>query len=68
MHVSEKKIYLIILVMLLFIDDIHLYEDIDYVNAIFRTGPRATHVVLAGDLVPASIMLVTPVTYCTYSF
>ena len=28
--------------------------------AIFGTGPRATHVVLAGDRVPAGTVLVTP--------
>ena len=28
--------------------------------AIFRRGPRTTHVVLAGDLVPTGTMLVTP--------
>lgn len=28
--------------------------------AIFRTGLRATHVVLRGDLVPAATVLVTP--------
>jgi len=46
--------------MLLLIDDIHLCEATEHVNAVFRIGPRATHVVLAGDLVPAGTMLVTP--------
>jgi len=27
---------------------------------LFRTGPRATYVVLAGDLVPVGTRLVTP--------
>jgi len=40
--------------------DIHQYEDPDHVHAIVRTGPRVTHVVHMGDLVPASTMLVTP--------
>jgi len=35
-------------------------EDIDHANVIFRTGPRATYMVLAGDLVPAGTALVTP--------
>ena len=39
---------------------IHQYEDTDHVYAIVRTSPRATHVVCAGDLVPADNMLVTP--------
>jgi len=30
------------------------------VNVIFRTGPRAAHVVSTGDLVPADTILVTP--------
>jgi len=29
-------------------------------NVIFRTGPRATYVVLSGDSVPADTTLVTP--------
>ena len=41
------------------IKDIHQCEDIDHVYAIVRTGPRATHVVRVGDLVPAGTMLVT---------
>ena len=32
--------------------------------AIFGTGPRATHVVLAGDRVPAGTVLVTPALSC----
>jgi len=43
------------------IKDIHQCEDTDHVYAIVRTGPRATHVVRVGDLVPAGTMLVTPV-------
>jgi len=35
-------------------------EHIDHPNVIFRRGPRSTHVVLAGDLVPAGTTLVTP--------
>jgi len=35
-------------------------EDIDHADVIFRTGPRATYMVLAGDLVPAGTTLVTP--------
>ena len=35
-------------------------EDIDHANVIFRTGPRATYMVLAGNLVPAGTPLVTP--------
>jgi len=34
--------------MLLLIDDIHLCEATKHVDAIFRTSPWATHVVLAG--------------------
>jgi len=40
------------------IKDIYQCEDINYVYAIVRTNPRATHVVHAGDLVPAGTMLV----------
>jgi len=43
------------------IKDIHQCEDTDHVYVIFRTSPWATHVVCAGDLTPASTMLVTPV-------
>jgi len=35
-------------------------EDIDHANVIFRTGPQATYMVLAGNLVPARTTLVTP--------
>ena len=48
------------------IKDIHVCEDIDHVNAIFRKGPRETHMVLAGDLVPVNTMLVTPRLVCPY--
>jgi len=34
-------------------------ENIDHANVVFRTGPRATDLVLAGNLVPADTMLVT---------
>jgi len=32
---------------------------VDHANVILRTGPRATYMVLAGDLVPVGITLVT---------
>ena len=35
-------------------------EDIDHANVIFRAGPRATCVILAGNSVPAGTTLVTP--------
>ena len=35
-------------------------EDNDHANVVFRTGPRATYMFLAGDLVPAATTLVTP--------
>jgi len=41
------------------IKDIHQCEDTAHVYAIVRTGPRATHIVRAGDLVSAGTMLVT---------
>jgi len=40
--------------------DIRKCEEIDHANVIFRTGPRATYMVLVGDLVPAGTALVTP--------
>lgn len=43
------------------INDIHLCEDPGRVNAIFRKGPRTTHGVRAGNMVPMGTMLVTPV-------
>lgn len=42
------------------INDINLCENTDDVNIVFRTGPQATHLVCAGNLVPAGTMLVTP--------
>ena len=36
------------------------YLSVDHANDIFRTGPRVTYMVLAGDLVPAGTTLVTP--------
>jgi len=49
MHTSELKNLLnSSLIMLLLIDDIHLCEATKHVDAIFRTSPWATHVVLAG--------------------
>jgi len=44
------------------IKDIHQCEDTDHVYVIFRTSPRETHIVRAGNLVPAYTMLVTPAT------
>ena len=41
------------------IKDIHQCQDTKHVYAIVRTSPRATHVVRAGDLVPAGTMMVT---------
>jgi len=35
-------------------------EDIDHANVIFRTGPRATYMVLADDLVPVGTTLAKP--------
>ena len=34
------------------------------INPIFKTGPRATNVVLAGDLVPPGTLFVTPAVSC----
>ena len=50
----------IMLSLLIKIKDIYQREDTDHVYAIVKTGPLATHVVRAGDLVPAGTMLVTP--------
>jgi len=33
----------------------------DHANVIFRTGQKATYMVLVGNLVPAGTTLVTPV-------
>jgi len=54
-HTSEIKILNLSSIMssLIKIKDIHKCEDTDQVYAIVRTSPRATHVVRAGDLVPA---------------
>jgi len=38
---------------------IHKCEDTDHVYAFVKTGPRATHLVRTGDLVPTGTMLVT---------
>jgi len=43
----------------LIIKNIHQCEDTDHVYVIFRTSPRATHMVRAGDLVPVGTTLVT---------
>jgi len=40
--------------LLLAIDEIHLCEDTDRVNAVFRIGPRTTYVIFSGDPVPVS--------------
>jgi len=42
------------------INDIHPCQDIEHVYAIVRTSPLMTHMVRAGDLVPAGTMLATP--------
>jgi len=41
-------------------------KDTAHVYAIVRTSPRETHVVRAGDLVPAGTMLVTPDLRCLH--
>ena len=53
-HTSEKKFAQFIFHYLT------IGGDIDHANVIFRTDPRATYMVLAGDLVPAGTTLVTP--------
>ena len=58
-HTSEIKILLNLLSIILVLI---LCSDIDHANVIFRTSPRATCMVIAGDLVPAGTTLVmTPV-------
>ena len=42
------------------INDVNLRDDTHHLNAIFKTAPRASNVVLAGDLVPLGNMLQTP--------
>jgi len=37
-----------------------IYVTILIILMLFSTGPRATNVLLAGDLVPANTVLVTP--------
>jgi len=44
------------LMMLIYV----MTDDARHLNAIFKTGPRATSVVLAGDLVPVGTVLATP--------
>jgi len=46
-----------LITLLLIINDIHLYEGTYHITAICRTGPRVTHVVHAGDLIPAGTIL-----------
>jgi len=41
--------------------DVNVCDDTHHLIAIFKRGPRATNEVLAGDLVPAGTVLVTPV-------
>jgi len=55
-HTSEEKI----LLNLPLINDVNLCDDTHHLNGIFKTGRRTTNVALAGDLVPAGTMLVTP--------
>jgi len=43
----------LIIMLLLIIDDIHLFENIDRVDVIYITGAMATHVFFAGELAPA---------------
>ena len=45
------------------INDVNICDDTHHLNAILKTGPRATNVVLAGDLVPAGTVLATPALY-----
>jgi len=58
MHTSELKILLNLpsLILVLIFVSMKIY----HANVIFRTGPWATYMVLAGDLVPAGATLVTP--------
>jgi len=59
MCTSEIKILLNLptfILVLIFVN----CEDIDYANVIFKTVPRETYVVLAGDLVLGGTTLVTP--------
>jgi len=56
-HTSEIKILLNLLSTILVLTFVNVKTYHAYV--IFRTGPRATYVVLAGDLVPAGATLVT---------
>ena len=42
------------------INDVNLCDDTHHLNAILKTGPRVTNVVLGGDLVPAGTVLMTP--------
>jgi len=42
------------------INDIHLCEDADHVNAVFQTGQRANHLLFAGGLLLAVTILVAP--------
>jgi len=58
LHTSEIKILLNLPSIILVLTFVNC-EDTDHANFIFRPGPRATHVVRAGDLVPAGATLVT---------
>ena len=55
-HTFEVKILLILTV----INNVNLCDDSHHLNGIFKTGQRAANVALAGDLVPAGTVLVTP--------
>ena len=61
-HLWNKKHLLNIpfIMLLLIISDIHLCADTDHVNVTFKTGPRATQVVVAGDSMPVGTTLMTP--------
>ena len=47
---SERNTFNLPSIMSILTINIHLYEKSDRVNGLFRTGPRATHVALAGTI------------------
>ena len=65
-HTLPKKNiaqFVLIIMLSIKIKDVHPCQNTEWawdVYAIVRTGPRATHMVCAGNLVPADTMLVTP--------
>jgi len=62
-HKFEMKDLLnlsLFMLLLIKFNDINLHEGTYHVADIFRTGPRATHMVRAGNVVPAGTMLVAP--------